>query len=93
MAGGEHGSIRTSLEGYPRAALERAMKAQEVAWRALAGKIIWRQAAEIGYQWVSSLKAWVHWLLRKPGMHHNMHRGSMARAASALPISAVSHPN
>jgi hypothetical protein len=41
----------------------------------------------------SSLKACPHWLRRKPGMHHSMHRGSMARALSTEPISSVSQPN
>lgn len=41
----------------------------------------------------SNLNAWVHSLRVNPGMHHSMHRGSMARAASAGPISATSHPN
>src|SRR5579863_4709432 len=40
-----------------------------------------------------SLKAWVHSFFVKPRMHQSMHNGSMARAASALPRSAVSQPN
>jgi hypothetical protein len=36
-----------SMERYPRAAMERAMKVQEVMWRAIARKITWFQAAEI----------------------------------------------
>src|SRR4051812_41860838 len=35
------------LETYPRAAVERAMKVQEVILRAMAKKITWWQAAEI----------------------------------------------
>jgi len=35
------------MEGYPRAAMERAMKVQEVILRAMAKKITWWQAAEI----------------------------------------------
>ena len=35
------------METYPRAAVERAMKLQEVILRALARKITWAQAAEI----------------------------------------------
>ena len=35
------------MESYPRAAVERAMKLQEVILRALAKKITWEQAAEI----------------------------------------------
>ena len=42
---------------------------------------------------VSSLKACIQSLWRRPGMHQSMHNGSIARAASALPMSAVSHPN
>jgi hypothetical protein len=35
------------MESYPRAAVERAMKVQEVILRAMAKKIPWFQAAEI----------------------------------------------
>ena len=35
------------MESYPRAAVERAMKVQEVILRAMAKKITWWQAAEI----------------------------------------------
>jgi len=36
-----------SMEAYPKAAVERAMKVQEVILRAMAKKITWWQAAEI----------------------------------------------
>ena len=39
--------MRKSMEIYPRAAVERAMKLQEVLLRATAGKIKWWQAAEL----------------------------------------------
>ena len=39
--------MRTSVESYPRAAVERAMKVQEVILQAMAKKITWYQAAEI----------------------------------------------
>ena len=39
--------MRTSVEHYPRAAVERAMKVQEVILRAMARKLTWFQAAEI----------------------------------------------
>ena len=39
--------MRGSMESYPRAAVERAMKIQEVILRAIAKKITWYQAAEI----------------------------------------------
>jgi transposase len=39
--------MRTSVEVYPRAAVERAMKVQEVILRAMARKLTWFQAAEI----------------------------------------------
>jgi len=39
--------MRLSVEIYPGAAVERAMKLQEVLLRATAGKIMWWQAAEI----------------------------------------------
>jgi seryl-tRNA(Sec) selenium transferase len=35
------------MESYPRAAVERAMKVQEVILRAMAKKINWWQAPEI----------------------------------------------
>ena len=35
------------METYPRAAVERAMKVQEVIMRAMANKITWTQAGEI----------------------------------------------
>jgi transposase len=39
--------MQASTENYPRAAVERAMKVQEVILRAMARKITWWQAAEI----------------------------------------------
>ncbi|HEX8895339.1 MAG TPA: helix-turn-helix domain-containing protein [Terriglobales bacterium] len=39
--------MQVSVEAYPRAAVERAMKIQEVILRAMAKKITWWQAAEI----------------------------------------------
>ena len=39
--------MRESMEIYPRAAAERAMKLQEVLLRATAGKIKWWEAAEL----------------------------------------------
>src|ERR1700722_4887676 len=40
-------SMQRSMESYPRAAVERAMKVQEVILRAMGKKINWWQAAEI----------------------------------------------
>jgi transposase len=40
-------SMQESMERYPRAVVERAMKVQEVILRAMAKKITWWQAAEI----------------------------------------------
>jgi hypothetical protein len=37
--------MQRSMESYPRAAVERAMKVQEVILRAMAKKITWWQAA------------------------------------------------
>jgi hypothetical protein len=39
--------MRESMEIYPRTAVERAMKLQDVLLRASAGKIKWWQAAEL----------------------------------------------
>ena len=36
-----------SMDSYPRAAMERAMKVQDVMLQAMAKKITWWQAAEI----------------------------------------------
>jgi len=36
-----------SMEAYPKAAMERAMKVQDVMLQAMAKKITWWQAAEI----------------------------------------------
>jgi hypothetical protein len=47
LAGGEDGSMEGGMDSYPRAAVERAMKTQEVILRAMARKITWFQAAEI----------------------------------------------
>jgi hypothetical protein len=41
------GSMRGGMESYPRVAVERAMKVQEVILRAMSKKITWWQAAEI----------------------------------------------
>jgi len=41
----------------------------------------------------SSLNACVHSFFVNPRMHHSMHSGSIARADSAFPMSAVSQPN
>src|ERR1700757_1544380 len=40
-------SMQRSMESYPKAAVERAMKVQEVILRAMAKKITWLQAAHI----------------------------------------------
>ena len=39
--------MQRSMESYPKAAVERAMKVQEVILRAMAKKITWIQAAYI----------------------------------------------
>src|ERR1700751_1320999 len=46
--GGRRGwATMRGMESYPRAAVERAMKVQEVILRAMGKKITWFQAAEI----------------------------------------------
>src|SRR5262249_22461127 len=42
---------------------------------------------------VNSLNAWPHSFRTKPRMHQSMQSGSIARADSAFPMSAVSQPN
>lgn len=50
-----------SMERYPRAAVERAMKVQEVMLRAIARKITWFQAAEILGITDRHLRRWREW--------------------------------
>src|ERR1700760_3827196 len=50
------------------------------------------EARQLPRHRLSSLKAWVQLLDWKPGMHHKMQSGSMARAASTPPMSSVSQP-
>jgi hypothetical protein len=45
------------------------------------------------HQLVSILNACCQSFLKNPGIHHNMHSGSMARAETMLPESYGSHPN
>src|SRR5262245_50302457 len=45
------------------------------------------------HDYLSSLNACTQSWRRNPGMHQRMQSGSMARAASAFPMSAVSQPN
>ena len=52
--------MQRSMESYPRAAVERAMKAQEVILRAMAKKITWLQAAEIIGISDRSMRRWRH---------------------------------
>ena len=47
LAGGEDVTMRESVGTYPRAAVERAMKVQEVILRAMGKKINWWQAGKI----------------------------------------------
>jgi hypothetical protein len=48
------------MESYPRAAVERAMKVQEVILRAMAKKITWWQTAEIIGISDRSMRHWRH---------------------------------
>jgi len=50
--------MRTSVEMYPRAAVGRAMKVQEVILRAMARKLTWFQAAEIIGISVRQMRRW-----------------------------------
>ena len=50
--------MRESMEIYPRTAVERAMKLQEVLLRASAGKIKWWQAAELMGISARQLRRW-----------------------------------
>ena len=49
--------------------------------------------AKIAYPLCKSLNACVHSFCLKPRMHQSIQSGSMARAASAMPMSVVSQPN
>jgi transposase-like protein len=50
--------MRESMEIYPRTAVERAMKLQDVLLRASAGKIKWWQAAELMGISARQLRRW-----------------------------------
>src|SRR5260370_20481269 len=54
------------MNGYPRAAVERMMKIQEVILRAMAKKITWWQAAEIIGITDRQMRRW-HWRYREYG--------------------------
>ena len=51
------------MQFYPEAAMERAMKIQEVILRALAKRITWWQAAEIMGISVRQMRRW-RWAIR-----------------------------
>ena len=71
---------------YPRGAVERAMKAQEVILRAVAGKLTWIQAAEILGRSPRSIRR-LRWRLQHWGydglFDHRRRRPSPRRAAVA----------
>lgn len=74
------------VSGYSRQQLTRLVK--RGVERA---PLIKRYRGSLGY--LNSANACVHSLRKKPGIHQSMHSGSIARAASTLPMSAVSQPN
>jgi hypothetical protein len=74
------------MESYRRAAVERAMKVQEVIMRAMAKKITWKQAGEI-----IGLRSWLRCLLLsglagQAGNNCNTRQQVNGKAVAALQI-------
>ena len=70
------------MHTYPRAAVERMMKVQEVILRAMAKKITWWQAAEIIGITDRQMRRW-HWRYREYGydglLDHRVGKPSLKR--------------
>src|SRR5690348_7353657 len=83
-------ALGAAAQMYPPRPVPQAFLATGSTWRRIRVDVIFIHVSGSDRK---SLNAWVHSFRRKPGMHQSMHSGSMARAASAPPMSAVSHPN
>jgi hypothetical protein len=73
---------------YPMAALERAMKIQEVILRALAKKISWWQAAEIIGITDRQMRRW-HWRYQEYGYDRLLDRRLGKPSPKRVPLAVV----
>src|SRR5258708_22965319 len=76
------------MHSYPRAAMERMMKVQEVILRALAKKITWWQAAEILGLSDRQMRRW-HWRYREYGYDGLMDRRVGKPSPKRVPLAVV----
>jgi hypothetical protein len=76
------------MVSYPRAAVERAMKVQEVILRAMAKKISWWQAAEIIGITDRQMRRW-HWRYREYGYDGLLDRRVGKPSPKRVPLAVV----
>ena len=76
------------MHTYPRAAVERMMKVQEVILRALAKKITWWQAAEILGLSDRQMRRW-HWRYREYGYDGLIDRRVGQPSSKRVPLAVV----
>jgi transposase len=76
------------MESYPRAAVERAMKVQEVILRAMAKKITWWQAAQIIGITDRQMRRW-HWRYREYGYDGLLDRRTGRPSPKRVPLAVV----
>ena len=76
------------MGSYPRAAVERAMKVQEVILRAMAKKISWWQAAEIIGITDRQMRRW-HWRYRECGYGGLLDRRIGKPSPKRVPLAVV----
>jgi len=76
------------MNGYPRAAVERMMKIQEVILRAMAKKITWWQAAEIIGITDRQMRRW-HWRYREYGYDGLLDRRVGKPSPQRVPLAVV----
>ena len=78
----------TRVHTYPRAAVERMMKVQEVILRAMAKKITWWQAAEILGLSDRQMRRW-HWRYREYGYDGLIDRRVGQPSPKRVPLAVV----
>ena len=76
------------MHSYPRAAVERMMKVQEVILRAMAKKITWWQAAEILGMSDRQMRRW-HWRYREHGYDGLLDRRVGKPSPKRVPLAEV----
>jgi len=76
------------MASYPSAAVERAMKVQEVILRAMAKKITWWQAAQIIGITDRQMRRW-HWRYREYGYDGLLDRRTGQPSPKRVPLAVV----